>query len=198
MLFVNNPKYEQQQKYNKIGIISSLVMIVIIILQVYCFIIQVKPLKNDTTNDLYGWDQVAFELKNIINNTNHISSNKQTSLDAKMPNDYFIFSYNYQLTSQLFYALNISGDIKYPVYSITNHIEQYHYIQNINNLFNKTGFFVMTDFYHIEPKNWYLCNKLQLIKTLDITRPTLFNKKLIVRHAYIYRCDKFAGLKPAK
>jgi undecaprenyl-diphosphatase len=153
------------------GVVTTALLCSLVIIQAYYPIIRVKPLKNDITTDFYGWDLVAKEVDLLM------QSQVQTD-------NWFIFSYTYQLASQLAYGLRN----KYSVYSLADHIEEYYFWQDEASLLGKNGLLVINDVYQIDPSAVYKCSKWHLEKTIDIIRAGL-----VFRHVYLYQCLNYQG-----
>jgi hypothetical protein len=78
----------------------------------------------------------------------------------------------------------------YKVYSLADHVEEYYFWQDESQLIGKNGLFVMTNFYHISPNEWYNCEQIKLYKTVDLIR-----MGLVARQAYLYECINYRGRK---
>jgi hypothetical protein len=165
-------------KYKKMliyGIWCALVLIAVITTQGYYPLIPIHPRQDDATTDFHGWDKVGGQITQFIEQVG----------PAKVK-DWFILAPNYQLASQTAFALKN----KYPVYSLADHIEGYHFWQNESALIGKNGLLVINTNYPIVPQDWYKCDSWHLYKTVDIIRAGL-----VFRQIYLYECINYQGSK---
>lgn len=153
------------------GILTTLLLCLFIIVQTYYPILRIKPLKDDITSDFYGWNFVAIDVKQFMQKYNQSGS-------------WFLFAPNYQLTSQMAFAL----ENKYTVYSLADHDEEYKFWQDETPLLGKNGLLVVSNFYPLNPAKHYKCDRWQLYKTIDVVRAGL-----VFRQIYLYQCFNYQG-----
>jgi 4-amino-4-deoxy-L-arabinose transferase-like glycosyltransferase len=134
------------------------------------------PAKMDLTNELYGWKEAGEEVEKI----------RKEMIDKKGKNSVFIFSYRYQLVSQL--AFYVPG--RPEVFCLNNWSDAYDYFQKEENLLGKDGIFVCDNRFDRKPEEFCFFDSVQKEKDLAI-----FRAGQEVRRFYIFRCYNFQGIK---
>ncbi len=153
------------------GIITTSILAAVVIIQAYYPLIRIEPLKNDITTDFYGWHDVAMAVDKFMQGKD---------------DNWFVFSFTYQLTSQLGYALHN----KYFIYSLADHMEEYYFWQNEAKLNGKNGLFVMNNVYTLDYQNKFNCSHWNLVQTVPVKRAGIK-----FRDVYLYECINFQGRK---
>jgi 4-amino-4-deoxy-L-arabinose transferase-like glycosyltransferase len=136
----------------------------------------ILPPKLDITNELYGWKEVGERAGNL---------EREMKIESGKDSD-FIFSYRYQLVSQL--AFYTPGQPE--VYSLNNWLDAYDFLQNGQNLLEKDGIFVCDNRFDRKPDELYNFDSFHRENDLVIYRAGRE-----ARRFYIFRCYNFRGIK---
>jgi 4-amino-4-deoxy-L-arabinose transferase-like glycosyltransferase len=136
----------------------------------------VIPPKMDLTNELYGWKEVGEKVEEI----------RKEMIDEKGRDSVFIFSYRYQLVSQL--AFYVPGQSE--VYCLNNWLDAYDFFQRTDELLGKDGIFVCDNRFDRKPEEFCVFDSIQQEKDLVI-----FRAGQEVRRFFIFRCHNFQGMK---
>jgi 4-amino-4-deoxy-L-arabinose transferase-like glycosyltransferase len=127
----------------------------------------------DPTNDLFGWDEVAERVGEIM---------REMEIEGSTP---FVFCSHYNPASQLSFALKDPHN----VYCLSEATDQFDFWQDIGKLDGKDAIFVMTSRYYLPPFQEYIFDSIEGPETIETYRAGNYK----VRETYIYRCYNFKG-----
>ena len=129
----------------------------------------------DATNDLFGWEDVAEKVKKI---------GLEMTEEGK---ELFIFSFHYNVASQLSFALK---DIN-NVFCLSDSIDQFDFWQDTKSLIGKNAIYVCTNRYYLPPQDGFMFESIKGPKTVVTLRAGSYK----ARENYIYKCFGFKGIK---
>jgi 4-amino-4-deoxy-L-arabinose transferase-like glycosyltransferase len=161
-----------------LAIIFAFALTALIQIQAFYPILSKKviPAKMDLTNELYGWKEVG----------ERVEESRKEMIEKKGINSVFIFSYRYQLVSQL--AFYVSG--RPEVFCLNNWLDAYDFFQKEEDILGKDGIFVCDNRFDRKPEEFCLFDSIQKEKDLAI-----FRAGQEVRRFFIFRCYNFQGIK---
>lgn len=133
------------------------------------------PAKMDVTNELYGWKDVGERVEEI----------RREMAGEKGTNSVFIFSYRYQLVSQL--AFYLPG--RPEVYCLNDWLDAYDFFQRPEELLGKDGIFICDNRFDRKPGEFCLFDSIQPEKDFVI-----FRSGKEARRFFIFRCYNFKGI----
>lgn len=131
--------------------------------------------KYDATSDLFGWEEVAEEVR---------KTSMEMTEDGK---ELFIFSFHYNVASQLSFALKDTEN----VFCLSDSIDQFDFWQDTKNLIGKNAIYVCTNRYYLPPQDGYMFERIEGPKTIVTLRAGTYK----ARENYIYKCFGFKGIK---
>ncbi|MFC2166722.1 hypothetical protein ACFLQZ_02005, partial [Acidobacteriota bacterium] len=129
----------------------------------------------DVTSDLFGWKDVAERVREI---------NAEMTEEGNEP---FIFSFHYNVVSQLSFALKDTE----KVFCLSDSIDQFDFWQDTKNLIGKNAIYVCTNRYYLPPQEGFIFEHIEGPKTVVTLRAGTYK----ARENYIYMCFGFKGLK---
>jgi hypothetical protein len=129
----------------------------------------------DATSDLFGWEDVAERVREI---------SVEMTEEGKEP---FIFSFHYNVASQLSFALKDTEN----VFCLSDSIDQFDFWQDTKNLIGKNAIYVCTNRYYQPPKDGFIFERIEGPMTVVTQRAGTYK----ARENYIYRCFGFKGIK---
>lgn len=129
----------------------------------------------DATSDLFGWEEVAEEVR---------KTSLEMTEDGK---EFFIFSFHYNVASQLSFALKDTEN----VFCLSDSIDQFDFWQDTKNLIGKNAIYVCTNRYYLSPQDGFMFERIEGPKTVVTLRAGTYK----ARENYIYKCFGFKGIK---
>ncbi len=136
----------------------------------------IVPSRVDVTNELYGWKEVGDNVERL----------KGQMLAANGGDSVFLFSYRYQLVSQL--AFYTPGQPE--VFSLNSWLDAYDFFQDSRKLVGLDGIFVCDNRFDRKPDEFCNFDSLKQVEVLPIYRGGRE-----VRKFYFYECFGFRGMK---
>ncbi len=129
----------------------------------------------DATSDLFGWEEVAEKVRKI-------STEMMEKGEAP-----FVFSFHYNIVSQLSYALKDTQD----VFCLNNSTDQFDFWQDTKDLWGRNAIYVLTNRYYLPPQDGFMFERIEGPETVV----TLRAGNYMAREHYIYRCFGYNGIK---
>lgn len=129
----------------------------------------------DATSDLFGWPEVAERVRKI--STEMIEKGKAP----------FVFSFHYNIASQLSFALKDTKD----VFCLSNSIDQFDFWQDTKDLLGRNAIYVLTNRYYLPPNENFEFERIEGPEVLVTLRAGAYR----TRENYIYKCYDFKGIK---
>ncbi len=131
--------------------------------------------KYDATSDLFGWAEVAERVR--------IMSTEMAE-EGEAP---FVFSFHYNIASQLSFALTD----KTNVFCLSVSTDQFDFWQDTKDLIGRNAIYVETNFNSLPLQEGFKFDRIEGPETVV----TLRAGDYIARENYIYRCYGFMGVK---
>ena len=131
--------------------------------------------KYEATSDLFGWPEVAEKVREIA---------VEMTEEGKEP---FIFSFHYNVASQLSFALKDTKN----VFCLSDSIDQFDFWQDTKNLIGKNAIYVCTNRYYLPPQDGFMFERIEGPMTVVTLRAGTYN----ARENYVYKCFGFKGIK---
>ncbi|MFC2160729.1 ArnT family glycosyltransferase [Acidobacteriota bacterium] len=131
--------------------------------------------KYDSTSDLFGWPEVAEKIRETAS---------EMTREGKEP---FIFSYHYNVASQLSFALKDTEN----VFCLSDSIDQFDFWQDTKDLAGENAIYICTNRYYLPPNDNFIFDRIVGPEVVVTWR----NGTYKARENYIYRCFGFNGIK---
>lgn len=129
----------------------------------------------DATSDLFGWPEVAERVRKI---------STEMLEKGEAP---FVFSFHYNIASQLSFALKDTKD----VFCLSNSIDQFDFWQDTKDLLGRNAIYICTNRYFVPVQDRYDFEEIEGPETVVTMRAGTYK----VRESYIFRCYGFKGIK---
>lgn len=129
----------------------------------------------DATSDLFGWPEVAKRVREV---TAEMTGNGETP---------FIFSFHYNIASQLSFALKDTKN----VFCLSKSTDQFDFWQNTKNLIGRSAVYICTNRYYLPPQEGFIFERIEGPETVVTLRAGNYR----ARENYIFRCYGFKGSK---
>jgi len=129
----------------------------------------------DATSDLFGWEEVADKVRKI---------GMDMTAEGKK---FFVFSFHYNVASQLSFSLKDTEN----VFCLSDSIDQFDFWQDTKNLLGKNAIYVCTNRYYQPPQDGFMFDRIEGPITIVTQRAGTYK----ARENYIYRCFDFKGIK---
>ncbi len=129
----------------------------------------------DATSDLFGWEEVAERVRLI--------RTKMTE-EGNVP---FVFSYHYNIASQLSFALKDTSN----VFCLSVLSDQFDFWQDTKDLIGRNAVYICTNRYSLPPQESFLFELIEGPETVVTQRAGAYK----ARENYIYKCFGFLGIK---